>query len=145
MIAIDPELGRIQFAADVPLPRVLLVSYWYGFPAAIGGGPYDRTLSLSQLDARGLAVSSPSSARPNTRPWKARSRPGTSSPGVAIRRSSSCPDLTRSRSTLTGTTAVQLPAGSSLAIVAGTPARTAGPRDVSWNNSLRHARPATSR
>ena len=49
-IAIDPELGRIQYAADIAVPRALLVTYCYGFPAEIGGGPYDRTPSLSQLD-----------------------------------------------------------------------------------------------
>jgi hypothetical protein len=49
-IAVDPELGRIQYAADIAVPRALLVTYCYGFPAEIGGGPYDRTPSLSQLD-----------------------------------------------------------------------------------------------
>ena len=38
-IAIDPELGRIQFAADLPLPQSLEVSYLYGFPAEIGRRP----------------------------------------------------------------------------------------------------------
>jgi len=50
MIAIDPILGRIQLAADLPVPRELQVSYCYGFPAEIGGGPYDRTASLAALD-----------------------------------------------------------------------------------------------
>jgi hypothetical protein len=47
-IAIDPELGRIQYAADVPLPGDLRVDYNYGAPAAIGGGPYDRTPNVVQ-------------------------------------------------------------------------------------------------
>ncbi len=42
MIAIDPELGRIQYAANLPLPGDLRVNYNYGAAAAIGGGPYDR-------------------------------------------------------------------------------------------------------
>jgi len=46
-IAIDPELGRIQFAEDIPAPRTLRATYCYGFPAPIGGGPYDRTLDLT--------------------------------------------------------------------------------------------------
>jgi hypothetical protein len=45
-IAIDPELGRIQYAADVPLPLSLRVNYSYGAAAAMGGGPYDRTTSI---------------------------------------------------------------------------------------------------
>jgi len=49
-IAIDPLLGRIQLAADVPVPVDLRVSYSYGFPAEIGGGPYDRSASLSIPD-----------------------------------------------------------------------------------------------
>jgi uncharacterized Zn-binding protein involved in type VI secretion len=49
-IAVDPELGRIQYAADIAVPQTLLVTYCFGFPAEIGGGPYDRTPSLLQLD-----------------------------------------------------------------------------------------------
>ena len=47
-IAIDPERGRIQYAADVPLPDSLRVNYSYGAAAAMGGGPYDRTTSIVQ-------------------------------------------------------------------------------------------------
>lgn len=49
-IAIDPALGRIHLAADAPIPRQVRVSYYYGFPAEIGGGPYDRTPNLPPLD-----------------------------------------------------------------------------------------------
>ena len=49
-VAIDPLLGRIQLAADFPVPQQLQVSYYYGFPAEIGGGPYDRTPNLPTLD-----------------------------------------------------------------------------------------------
>jgi hypothetical protein len=49
MIAIDPMLGRIQFAQGfTPLPNNLLVSYNYGSPAEFAGGPYDRTASINQ-------------------------------------------------------------------------------------------------
>ena len=47
-IAIDPELGRIQYAADLALPGELRVNYNYGAPAPIGGGPYDRTTNIIQ-------------------------------------------------------------------------------------------------
>ena len=47
LIAVDPELGRIQLGADVPLPGTLEVSYWYGLPAPVGGGPYDRSAALA--------------------------------------------------------------------------------------------------
>jgi hypothetical protein len=51
-VAIDPVLGRIQFAADFSPPRQVEVSYTYGFPAEMGGGPYDRSASISStLDA----------------------------------------------------------------------------------------------
>ncbi|HXP90586.1 MAG TPA: hypothetical protein VN931_06640 [Fibrobacteria bacterium] len=45
-IGIDPHLGRIQYAADLARPRQLGVSYNYGAPAAMGGGPYDRSSSI---------------------------------------------------------------------------------------------------
>jgi hypothetical protein len=42
MVAIDPERGRIQFAADLAPIADLRVSYNYGAAAPIGGGPYGR-------------------------------------------------------------------------------------------------------
>jgi hypothetical protein len=48
-IAIDPALGRIQMASGVAVPRQLRVSYSYGFPAEIGGGPYNRSANLPAL------------------------------------------------------------------------------------------------
>ena len=47
-IAIDPELGRIQYAADLKLPTDLRVNYNYGAAAQMGGGSYDRTASVIQ-------------------------------------------------------------------------------------------------
>ena len=49
-VAIDPVLGRVALANDLPVPRQLRVNYSYGFPADIGGGPYDRSASLSLPD-----------------------------------------------------------------------------------------------
>lgn len=46
-IAVDPVLGRIAFPPD-QLPRKgVRVSYRYGFPAAIGGGEYARSVVQS--------------------------------------------------------------------------------------------------
>ncbi|HUI56727.1 MAG TPA: hypothetical protein VLY04_17250 [Bryobacteraceae bacterium] len=53
--AIDPQLGRIQLAADVKVPAQLRVNYVYGFPADLGGGPYDRSANLPSLDPKGFA------------------------------------------------------------------------------------------
>ncbi|MEJ2007582.1 MAG: hypothetical protein P8Z30_05385 [Acidobacteriota bacterium] len=53
-VAIDPELGRIQLAPDIPAPQQVQVNYCYGFPAEIGGGSYDRTGSLAGLGPKQL-------------------------------------------------------------------------------------------
>ncbi|MBN9559407.1 MAG: hypothetical protein J0H14_01600 [Alphaproteobacteria bacterium] len=45
-VAIDPVLGRIAFAADRPAPAAVTLDYNYGFPADLGGGPYDRSSRL---------------------------------------------------------------------------------------------------
>ncbi len=50
-IAIDPLLGRIELGPQVPVPESLRISYNYGFPAEIAGGPYDRTPNLSTFTA----------------------------------------------------------------------------------------------
>lgn len=44
-IAVDPQLGRIQFPVNQLPKRHVRVSYRYGFSADIGGGEYQRTLS----------------------------------------------------------------------------------------------------
>jgi hypothetical protein len=55
MIAIDPCLGRIQYAAGLALPSTLRVSYNFGSPAPFAGGPYDRTASINQQAGGPLA------------------------------------------------------------------------------------------
>jgi hypothetical protein len=133
LVAVDPELGRIQFAADVPVPTSLQVSYWYGFPAQIGGGTYDRTSALTSV----LPVSPGFKAIVGTADypsldsavaaWNAAvsSSPGSAGlivlPGVASL-------------AVTGSSAVQLPPGASLAIVAGQ--QNAATSALIWNNSL---------
>lgn len=45
-VAVDPHNGRIAFPPGV-VPADLAVSYTYGFPADIGGGPYTRLETLA--------------------------------------------------------------------------------------------------
>ncbi|MCS6825258.1 MAG: hypothetical protein NZ553_01455 [Caldilinea sp.] len=44
-VAVDPQNGRLAFPIGV-VPADLAVSYAYGFPADIGGGPYSRLETL---------------------------------------------------------------------------------------------------
>ena len=43
--AIDPRLGRLTFPSGVT-PNAVEVAYAYGFPADVGGGPYERRTEL---------------------------------------------------------------------------------------------------
>lgn len=43
-VAVDPEMGRIFFPENQLPEKGVRVSYYYGFPADIGGGEYDRPL-----------------------------------------------------------------------------------------------------
>jgi hypothetical protein len=43
-VAVDPELGRIVFPITQLPEKAVYVSYFYGFPADLGGGEYDRPL-----------------------------------------------------------------------------------------------------
>jgi hypothetical protein len=133
-IAIDPELGRIQYAADVPPPQTLRLDYLYGFPAAIGGGSYDRSSTLEQVvstgDANFFALVGSADwpdAASAVAAWN-KVAPGSS--GIIV-----LPGFESLTVDLTGSSAVQLPAGSSLSILAGTPDPAGGPRDVIWNES----------
>jgi len=47
--AVDPVLGRITFS-DPASVLELAVNYSYGFSGDVGGGPYDRKFSLSELE-----------------------------------------------------------------------------------------------
>jgi hypothetical protein len=132
-IAIDPELGRIQFADDVPLPESLRVNYSYGFPAEIAGGPYDRSASLSLLNpalAQLFAVvGSPDfpTLESAVFAWN-QMTPGST--GIVVLPNFECFTID-----LTAANAIQLPAGSNLTIAAGEPIPAGGPLDVVWNNS----------
>jgi len=132
-IAIDPELGRIQFAADIPLPQSLRVNYSYGFPAEISGGPYDRSTSLSLLNpltANFFAiVGSPDfpTLEAAILEWN-QAAPGSS--GLIV-----LPNFERMEIDLTESSAIRLPAESTLSIASGQPILTGGPRDIVWSNS----------
>jgi hypothetical protein len=131
-IAIDPVLGRIQYAADVPLPQTLQVTYCYGFPADIGGGPYDRTPCLTTLPADPTLFAVVGSADYPTlvaavAAWNA--LPAGSTGTILL------PDYMSLTADLTGANAVQLPAGSSLAILAGSPQPSGGPTHFTWSDS----------
>ena len=47
-IAIDPVLGRIAFPESKPAPRLVQVTYHYGFSAEMGGGEYGRSKTFSE-------------------------------------------------------------------------------------------------
>lgn len=128
MIAVDPALGRIQYADDLTPPQSLRLDYCYGFPGPIGGGPYDRSAALAALDLAGAdfyaVVGDPATPKLESAvaAWNAIA-PGAS--GVIV-----LPGFAALTSDLTGGAAVSLPAGSSLSIVSGSPDPTGGPRDV---------------
>ncbi len=52
-VAIDPVLGRLAFANDLQ-PTAVEVRYAYGFSAGLGGGPYERQASFTQIADEGL-------------------------------------------------------------------------------------------
>ena len=136
-IAIDPELGRIQYAADLVPPQSLRVTYNYGFAAPIGGGPYDRTPTLGEevptqdpAKADFFALVG-SAAFPDlataVAQWNAQAAGST---GVIV-----LPGYERYAIDLTGANAVILPAGSTLAIAAAVPVPAGGPRDMIWHRA----------
>jgi len=137
MVAIDPELGRIQFAADLAPPRVLRLTYNYGFPAAIGGGPYDRTAALGAAvptqvpaDADFFAMVG-TAAYPDLATAVAEwNQAPAGASGVIV-----LPAFERHAIDLTGARAIVLPSGSTLAIASGVELPPAGSRDVSWNHA----------
>ena len=118
-IAIDPQLGRIQFGPDVTPPKSLRVNCSYGFPADLGGGPYDRSANLPAVSPALFpflaTVGSP--ATPTMKDalaaWNGRSA-GTT--GIIV-----LPDFETFATQLTGADAITVPQGSSLWIVAAQP------------------------
>ncbi|WP_266168806.1 hypothetical protein [Dyella subtropica] len=136
-IAIDPELGRIQFAADLTPPQSLRVSYHHGFPADIGGGGYDRSASLAddaptrnpaQADFFAL-VGTPAYPDLETAvaQWNLQA-PGAT--GLIV-----LPGFERYAIALEGSQAITLAPGSRLALVAGTPQTGGAAFDVVWSDA----------
>jgi hypothetical protein len=48
LVAVDPLQGRLAFPT-ANVPQDVLVSYAYGFSGDVGGGPYDRRVSVASL------------------------------------------------------------------------------------------------
>ena len=96
-------------------------TYCYGFPAPIGGGPYDRSASLAQLDpaaADFFALVGSADYPTLESAVAAWNELAAGLLGIIV-----LPGFESLTIDLTGAAAVQLPAGSSLAIVAGAPDR----------------------
>lgn len=135
-IAIDPELGRIQFAADLTLPQSLRLKYSYGFPAEIAGGPYDRSSSLTMVNPAGadffatIGASAFPTLESAIAQWNQLVTLAPGSTGVIVLPNFECFSID-----LTEAAAIQLPAGCNLSLVSGQPITTGGPLDVIWNHS----------
>ena len=97
-IAIDPKLGRIQCAADVPLPQSNARDLLLRLPGRDRRRSLTTVRKLSCTGSSPEATSSRSSVRRLAGRWRARSPPGTSSP-PGSQGSSSCPASSRSTST----------------------------------------------
>jgi len=136
LVAIDPELGRIRFAENVPPPAELRLNYSYGFPAEIGGGPYDRSASLENVHpgAADYCAVVGSSATPDIESavaqWNSLAMSAPASTGVII-----LPNFESLSVDLAGSSAVMLPPGSNLTIAAGHPIVTDGVLSVIWSQS----------
>ena len=135
-IAIDPELGRIQFAADLVPPQSLRLNYSYGFPAEIGGGSYDRSSLLSFLTPSSAdffaVIGAPAflTLESAIAQWNQLVALAPASTGVIVLPNFECPAID-----LTGNATIQLPAGCNLLLAAGHPITSGGPRDITWNHS----------
>jgi hypothetical protein len=132
-VAIDPVLGRIQFAEDYPAPKELQVSYCYGFPAEIGGGAYDRSANLPALDPTQfnfVAVIGSSAAPTLEAAIAAWNLLPAGSTGLIILPGSETLDVN-----LTGAAAITLPAQSQLWIVSAQ-VNPSGGNNFTYEDSL---------
>lgn len=134
-VAIDPELGRIAFAADVSQPKSLLLRYAYGFAASMGGGPYDRSSTLGGLPLEQAAFyatvgSSTPTLESAIADWNTLVAATPASIGIII-----LPALEQFAVNLTASAAIQLPPGSNLSIVSGVPIHGGGPSGVTWKHA----------
>jgi hypothetical protein len=122
-VAVDPHLGRLAVLSGVAGVTDVDVSYTYGFPGDIGGGPYQRresvTAALSREVTWQIGVSQSETAVPGEivnsltaaiNEWNA--QPAGTVGVIAVMDSQTYAE------NLTGAAAVQMPAGSRLLIVA---------------------------
>jgi hypothetical protein len=132
-IAIDPELGRIQFADDLAPPQSVRVSYCYGFPAQMGGASYDRSSNLTQVVPANVdffaLVGSASFPTLESAVMQWNERPPGASGLIVL------PNFECYAVDLTGANAVQLLPQSTLTIASAEPVLIGGPRDIAWNNA----------
>jgi hypothetical protein len=130
-VGIDPELGRIEFAPDLPAPGNLRVSYCYGFPAELGGGPYSRSASLPPLDPAQFqftaTVGSGQTLSDAVAAWNAQAA-GTT--GIII-----LPNYENYDIDLTGAAAIRIPSQSQLWIIAAQIHQSLTPLDASYSES----------
>lgn len=128
-IAVDPELGRIQYAADVPLPGELRVSYNYGAAAPVGGGPYDRSATVVSAQSPTLFAIVGTTDYPTLESaiaaWNA--LPAGSAGTIVLRNFESC------SINLTGANAIHISSQSQLLIAAAEVSEVGAPPE--WNNS----------
>ena len=132
-VAIDPELGRIEFAPDLAPPRQLRVSYSYGFPAEIGGGPYSRSSNLPPLDPEQFQFKALVGTLETGTLADAIDRWNVQSPGakgIVI-----LPDYETYSIDLTGIAAIRMPSQSELWIIAAQVHQSQKPFDVSYSES----------
>ncbi len=134
-IAIDPELGRIAFAADLAIPQSVRLNFSYGSAAEMGGGPYDRSTSLAGIRPEYatlfalIGVTTPT-LESAIAEWNALVASSPAATGVIV-----LPNYERFSIDLTAASAIQLPAGSNLTLVSGQPIPTGGPFDLIWNHA----------
>ncbi len=134
-IAIDPELGRIQYAADVPRPKELRVNYSLGLAAQMGGGSYNRTPNLTPPASPALTAVVGSPAYPTLKSavaaWNvlaAASKGLEQVRGVIV-----LPDFECYSIDLTGPNAIQVFPQSQLLIAAAHVTQDGAPPE--WNNA----------
>jgi hypothetical protein len=112
-IAIDPMLGRILFASDLAVPKKLRLNFCYGFPADLGGGPYDRSTTVPPYTPAAFpffkAVDSTLTIESAVKAWN-QQKPGVT--GMIT-----VPDFETLPVSLTGSNAIAGPEGSTLWIV----------------------------
>jgi hypothetical protein len=140
MIAIDPQIGRIQYGPGVALPKELQVSYNYGAPALMGGGYYDRTTNITEpgtqpgiefVNSSNLFEAIVGSAKYPTlhAAVAAWNKLPKNSAGTII-----LPNFDSYAIDLTGTNAIQIPAESQLLIASASFTSAAG-APPEWTNS----------